>query len=209
MSERAAHHRYATLCSALAAMVEVHAAQVVDDGVTLVPTDTGWNRLARLGKAATVANLRRRLAQECTPATPSAWRFVTRLPSPSQRGPMQPRWHRLAADDTTWQGEAIVGDDLAVLQGHFPGEPIVPGVAQVFWAATLARRVFPACALTGEVRGLKFKRAILPGVRLRVLLKFQGVEAQRHVAFGYRSDCEHSHGSLLLERGMRTDDDAA
>lgn len=186
-------------------MVEVHAAQVIDGVVALVPTETGWNRLACQGKEATVSDLRQRLAQECDPAAIRAWRFVTRLPGAAQCRPMQPRWRRLAADDTTWQGEAVVGDDLAVLQGHFPCEPIVPGVAQIFWAATLARHVFSHLRdeFTGEVQGLKFKRAILPGVRLRVLLTFQDfqdVGSLRHVAFGYRSDCEHSHGRLLLAR---------
>ena len=197
--------RHADLCLALAAMIEVRTVHVVDDSVTLVPTELGWDRIARQGKAATVADLRRRLAQVGARAVPGTWRFVTRLPRATPRPPMQPCWNCLAADDVTWQGEAVVGDDLAVLQGHFPGEPIVPGVAQLFWAATLARRAFPACGhrLTGEVRDLKFKRAILPRVRLRVSLTFEDVDAlgaPRHVAFGYQSDSVHSHGRLLLDR---------
>lgn len=190
------------LCSALANLVEIQAVQVVDGGLALVPTEAGWSRLVRQGKAATVASLRRRLTSQGIPATPSAWRFVKKLPGSAPCRPMQPSWQPLAADDKTWQGEAVVGNDLAVLQGHFPNEPIVPGVAQVLWAAMLARRVFPAVAhhLTGEVRGLKFKRPIQPGGRLRVSLTLQDVDPPRHVAFGYRSDGEHSHGRLLLGR---------
>lgn len=197
-----ANARQADPCLALAAMVEVHEAQAVDGGVAVVPTGLGWDRIAQRGKAAMVACCEQQLASGGHYGDAKrAWHFVTTVPHAGRCRPMHPCWTCLAADETTWQGEAIVGDDLAVLQGHFPGEPIVPGVAQLFWAAALARLVFPACdqALTGEVRGLKFKRAIRPGVRLRVALTFNDVDQPRHVAFGYRSDGVHSHGRLLLD----------
>ena len=86
-------------------------------------------------------------------------------------------------------------DDLAVLDGHFPGEPIVPGVAQLFWAATLAGRIFPQSILTSEMRNLKFMKTIVPGVRLRLSLNRN---ARRRIAFEYSSDAGlHSRGMFL------------
>ena len=205
MSKLAAHALQADVCVAFAAMPEIEAARLVADGVALQPTAIGWNWIAKHGKTAVVSDLQRRLAAMDLQSTPALWRFVTDLPGVRPCGPMHPSWICLLASDTAWQGETVVGGDLAVLQGHFPKEPIVPGVAQLFWAAALARRVFPRCAagprglsrLTGEVRGLKFKRVILPGTQLRVSLTLKEGDPP-HVAFEYQSDRVHSLGRLLL-----------
>jgi 3-hydroxymyristoyl/3-hydroxydecanoyl-(acyl carrier protein) dehydratase len=61
--------------------------------------------------------------------------------------------------------------DLPQLDGHFPGVPILPAVAQVDWAARLARDHLdlPPCFQT--LRSLKFLRIIQPPVRLELELK--------------------------------------
>ena len=199
MSKLAAHTSHADPCVALATMAEIEAARLVADGVALVPTAMGWDRIAKQGKRAIVSDLWQRLAVMDMPHTSAPWRFVIELPSARPSHPMHPRWTCLLANETTWQGETVVGDDIAVLQGHFPQEPIVPGVAQLFWAAALARQAFPryATALTGEVRSLKFKRVISPGTQLRISLTLEAGDPP-HVAFDYQSDHMHSHGRLLL-----------
>ena len=202
MSKLAARALQADVCVAFAAMPEIEAARLLADGVALEPTAIGWDRIAKEGKTAVVSDLQRRLAAMDPQPTPASWRFVTDLSGVQPCRPMHPSWTCSLASDTAWQGETVVGDDLAVLQGHFPTEPIVPGVAQLFWAAALARRVFPRCAtassgLTGEVRSLKFKRVILPGTQLRISLTLKEGDPP-HVAFDYQSDCMHSHGRLLL-----------
>ena len=106
-------------------------------------------------------------------------------------------WAEVSRDCDRWCGQAIVPKGLAVLEGHFPNEPIVPGVAQLFWAATEARRVFPDCVLTSELRNLKFSKAILPELRLRLTLLHERGK-RRRIAFEYASDAGvHSRGYLL------------
>lgn len=62
--------------------------------------------------------------------------------------------------------ELSVPRELRVLRDHFPGAPVVPGVMQIAWAVELARRHGLA---SGPLRGIlaaKFRRLVLPGMRL-------------------------------------------
>ena len=65
-----------------------------------------------------------------------------------------------------------VPDDLEYLSGHFPGFPVVPGVAQIGWVLDAARAVLAGPATLRAVEALKFKRLLRPAdvVRLRVEL---------------------------------------
>src|SRR5205085_10444782 len=62
--------------------------------------------------------------------------------------------------------------DLEYLAGHFPGFPVVPGVAQIGWVLDATRDVLGAPATLGGIEALKFKRLLRPAdvVRLRVEL---------------------------------------
>jgi len=62
--------------------------------------------------------------------------------------------------------ELFVPRELRVLRDHFPAAPVVPGVMQVAWAVELACRHGLA---SGPLRGIltaKFRRLVLPGMRL-------------------------------------------
>lgn len=49
-----------------------------------------------------------------------------------------------------------------VFQGHFPGQPVLPGVAQVHWAARTAQRYLPCRGTFSGLEALKFLRLIVP-----------------------------------------------
>ena len=162
---------------------------------TVVLTDEGWSHLAASGRRRFVADLCA-LGVGRGEAPPTSWRFVRRLPGPRQdHRPLFPHWRLLDRSAARWRGEADVRTNLAVLEGHFPGEPVVPGVAQLFWAERVARGAFPGYAATGEVARIKFARIIVPGMKLRLGLdNLDGAT----VAFRYTSeDGLHSSGNLV------------
>lgn len=60
--------------------------------------------------------------------------------------------------------------DCPWLEGHFPGQPILPGVVQVGWAAAYASELVGRDEPPMQLQRIKFKRPILPGARLTLSL---------------------------------------
>lgn len=62
--------------------------------------------------------------------------------------------------------------DLHYLEGHFPGDPIVPGIAQLLpLVHEPTARVWPDLGPPKEVKRLKFRDALRPGHRVEVELQ--------------------------------------
>lgn len=109
---------------------------------------------------------------------------------------------------------AIRGDALAVrlfmdpglfwFRGHFPVQPIVPGVAQIAWALFYAKRLLPGAELS-EVEQIKFTRPILPGETLRLAVSAKETEGGARVRFSCEAETASglvscSKGKILLRR---------
>jgi len=87
--------------------------------------------------------------------------------------------------------------DLAVLEGHFPGLPVVPGIMQVGWAAELARAHL---LVTGRCTGIataKFRRLLLPGMQVDASLDGGSRSGQLQFSFQSGGDVV-STGRLLF-----------
>ena len=78
----------------------------------------------------------------------------------------------LLLDEVTVEGEKAIGKytvkgDEFFLQGHFPGNPIVPGVIQCEMIAQTAVALLPDCKgktpLYTGLNNVKFKNPLLPG----------------------------------------------
>lgn len=167
-----------------------------DDGNGIAAlSDAGWEQVAAKGRDGFVEAIEADY-RERGEAPPRGWLFVRRLlPEQGDVGPWFPQWRILERSAATWGGEARITGDLAVFNGHFPNEPIVPGVAQLYWADKLAGRAFPGHRETLEVVRLKFVKVIVPGTLLRLNLERK---APSRVDFGYTSkDGDHSSGCLV------------
>ena len=101
-------------------------------------------------------------------------------------------------DGATVRVPVRVPDDLAYLEGHFPGDPIVPGVAQLVpLAEARARIAWPDLGGVAGVRRLKFMRGLRPGDELVLVLEREP-EAPRvkfRIAAG-QDEC--TRGTLLF-----------
>lgn len=63
------------------------------------------------------------------------------------------------------------GVDGEWFSGHFPGFPVLPGVAQLFFVRRFARRVFADFPDAASYRRIKFRRLVRPDETVRLEVK--------------------------------------
>ena len=106
---------------------------------------------------------------------------------------------RIAAIDA--DGGAVtlrleVAPELAWFRGHFPGEPVLPGVIQLHWAAEVASALYGLEGPPRHVKRLKFSNVVIPPRTIELVLDRHG---DREVQFTMRSgDQQHSQGRLVF-----------
>lgn len=183
-------------------------------GAVIVLSEAGRARLQAAGKGALDRALRSALTDAVEPlGLPRRWRYLDALPQDSLGKTREtalaecfapPRWPRVLAQHAEGSGPHLslrlhlaIDADLAHFEGHFPGAPILPGVAQIDWAMHFARRHFalPPDCLRLEV--VKFQQIIRPGMEVELQLDWQPERGS--LAFEYRSGAlRHASGRLIL-----------
>jgi acyl-CoA synthetase (AMP-forming)/AMP-acid ligase II len=195
--------------------VVAHAAR---PAVVAALTDAGRSRLRQIGKPALVAELRALLVAAIDRvALPRRWRFVDALPVNAQgksteallgalfmagvaERPLRPRPRWRIAEPAHAQASIALAPDLLVFDGHFPGSPILPGVAQVDWAIGFARERFAMPARFLRMDALKFSQPALPGMHLDLELHWNAAAAT--LQFEFRSTAgRHSSGRIVFADG--------
>jgi len=151
-------------------------------GALVVLTDAGKSRLAAGTTRELAAEICRDLQPRLGPtAVPRRIRFVRALPV-NDRGKttaadtraLLAAWCREPVT-TDWRCDAselsatlVFPPDLECFDGHFPGFPILPGVAQLYFLRQFARQAFPDFLEAATYRRLKFQKVILPGAPVRL-----------------------------------------
>jgi 3-hydroxymyristoyl/3-hydroxydecanoyl-(acyl carrier protein) dehydratase len=94
--------------------------------------------------------------------------------------------------------EITVPEQLFYLQGHFPQQPILPGVIQIHWAVQLAAARLGIESTFKGIEALKFHRVIKPLTPLKLTLEQAEKTGKLH--FSYQSDLGvHSQGRIAFE----------
>lgn len=71
-------------------------------------------------------------------------------------------------------------------KGHFPDEPVLPGVVQVHWAAQLSQMLFKLSQPFTALENIKFQTMLLPAMAPTLELTY--VADKRCVHFRYTQD---------------------
>jgi acyl-coenzyme A synthetase/AMP-(fatty) acid ligase/3-hydroxymyristoyl/3-hydroxydecanoyl-(acyl carrier protein) dehydratase len=146
----------------------------------VVPSDAGRVVLREQGRRALGAGLAAHLAARFDRVLlPRAWRAVDALPRNAQ-GKLPaaalralfdtPRRDPVTLSET--HGERLlerrleVPADLAALEGHFEGMPLVPGVVQLGWALAAGACLLGRPPRVRGIEALKFPTLLVPGDRL-------------------------------------------
>ncbi|UUE92319.1 AMP-binding protein [Comamonas thiooxydans] len=154
-------------------------------GMVAELSEAGWQALQQQGRRATGRALRAVLAEVVElVALPRSWRYVAQLPVNAQSkttlhslqtlfNPVvpQPEWLERSATQATAQLQ--VQPQLRVLEGHFPGAALVPGVAQLHWVVSLGTQAFGLSEQFADAQLLKFQQPILPGDTVQLQLQWQ------------------------------------
>jgi acyl-CoA synthetase (AMP-forming)/AMP-acid ligase II len=191
------------LSEARVVTLEVGARRIL--GLVGVPTAEGL----ALGRKPLVEQLKAALATAVERvALPRRYRFVEALPVDDQGkvtgarlAPLfsperpEPRWLERTPRRATLEVDLSPG--LRVLDGHFPGTPIVAGVAQLDWAIAWSREAFPVSGQLVRLDAVKFRRLMVPGQVVRLTLEWN---AERFtLTFRYTSDLGlFSSGKVVL-----------
>lgn len=106
----------------------------------------------------------------------------------------------LRAAETDLQLQLRVPQGLSVFAGHFPSQPVLPGVLQIHWAARLAELSYSYLrnqeSQFSQLRGIKFNSVVLPDQLLQLDLQ---LNPDKHlVKFNY-SDSQEKYSSGLLQ----------
>ena len=77
----------------------------------------------------------------------------------------------------TLSAELLFPADGQWFNGHFPGFPVLPGVAQLFFFRRFARKAFREFPDAGAYRRIKFRRLVRPGERVLLEVERQSSRA--------------------------------
>lgn len=92
-------------------------------------------------------------------------------------------WHVLENIGKSASGEisaeAIVAAGSPWFDGHFPGQPVLPGIAQLGMVLEVTRNVFGREAALDEVSRVRFRRVLQPAER--ICIRINPVEGREGV----------------------------
>ena len=157
--------------------VETYGDGVTRLGALIVPSEAGLKDFAEKGAFTVAKTLRDHLRTQLPElAIPRRLRLVRELPTNEQgkttaaavqaalaawcREPAVVSW-QATADEL--KAELVFPSDTECFQGHFPGFPILPGVAQLYFVRHFARQAFADWPRVPTICRLKFQKVVLPG----------------------------------------------
>ena len=179
----------------------------------LVLTESGKAFLQQQGRAELIKVLRKQLMQGFESVVlPRKWLFMQSLPLTVQGKVKRELLFHLLSQDTTrfpqlllcdYQDEAVelqlrVPPDLVYFSGHFPEQPILPGVTQLAWVEQFGKLFFNITLPFLRMEVIKFKKIIRPGDIIQMKLNWK---ADSNKLYFELSSVNESHSSGRMVYG--------
>ena len=118
----------------------------------------------------------------------------TRHPEP---GPDFPRVLSVHEEPSQYCLQMDISPQLDWFQGHFPGNPVLPGVVQLHWAVIVSMAYFGFESVPAEIKRLKFKNVVIPPRVVELTVSRSG---ENEVKFTYTGlGLQHSEGKLIFD----------
>ena len=173
-------------------------------GAVVALSDAGQRELEAQGRRALGATLGEHLAAYWDRVLlPRAWRYVPELPRDAQG--KTPHWALLELFEPSGERAPVLAPvllserraplrlerelrvpaELAFLDGHFPGQPVVAGVVQLHWALSAAGELLGSAPVVRALEGLRFRDALLPEQRFALVVELDA--ARELVRFELRA----------------------
>lgn len=162
-------------------------------GAVIAPTTAIYRQLQQgaLSKQTWLLSVRQHLAERVeSVALPRHFRLLSALPYNAQ-GKLDKHYLRQLFDRMTFpviiqqqRSETSASlrldfpPELECFKGHFPNEPIYPGLAQIGFVEHFARRIWPELGWVDGLEQMKFQALIKPFSQLELLLHLQGAHLQ-------------------------------
>ncbi len=184
----------------------------VETAVVIQLSEQGEQKLTHIGRKP-LLKIFKELLREYFEAVvlPRRWRLVEQMPYNSQgKLPMdvlqamfvkEPvKWPKIV-DEHVANGEAKIQchlqKELIYFDGHFEGNPILPGVVQIHWAEAFGRRLLGVSGQFKRLEVVKFKKIIAPGSSVILVLKYDETSNKLHFQYESENDV-HSSGRLCF-----------
>ena len=177
----------------------------------IILTAQGLDYLMQEGRGALVKQLRHQLLNVFEKVVlPKKWLFIDQLPLSTQGkidhekignllsldSRIFPQLQFFSQKDSCVELSLRVQADLPYFSGHFPGQPILPGVTQLAWVEKYGKLLFPITQPFSRMEVIKFKKIIRPDDKLMLQLKWN--EGSGKLYFDFSSHIEsHSSGRLF------------
>jgi acyl-CoA synthetase (AMP-forming)/AMP-acid ligase II/3-hydroxymyristoyl/3-hydroxydecanoyl-(acyl carrier protein) dehydratase len=178
--------------------------------VTMVLTEAGQVALQTQQRKALVRQLKTTLLQSFEPVViPKRWIFVNTLPQTPQGKIDAKRLSQLYAlpkthfpllygfnhQQETLELELYIAPQLIFFQGHFPEQPVLPGVAQIYLVENYASLFFTMDKAFHAIELIKFSKIIVPHQILILKLNWKSSIGKLYFQF-YTEQTIYSSGRL-------------
>lgn len=175
-------------------------------GAVVVLTEDGRTFMHDHGKNALNEHLKRGLDRSLERiAIPRYWRYPTGLPLNAQGKVTQAALQALFDNEMTGAGGSVlpilitraeqecglhltleIPANLLYFDGHFPGNPVLPGIVQTHWAVHYAREHWGDLGEFTGLEAVKFQQLVVPSTRLQLELDYSPAKGKLY--FSYRTE---------------------